>query len=307
MKKLFAGILCATTMMTAVVPALAVEAPKVVSPIVLVTQQSFKVQYTLKINDKNVNLGTQNIVKIKDKIMVPLRITSEALGFTVIWDAQKQTIHMDDGNMETDLTLGEDNYFAYSSKSIGMTEPESLGVAPTTIEGSIYVPVDFYKILLTDSDSVNIKDDVINISYILEKSDKASDLIGMPSPLVNYTTLDEARKAIGFKFTVPTTIPDNYKMGDIIVIGNELAEILYRYDDKEILYRTAKGNADISGDYNDYDKVKTIIIGNTEATVKGKNDSINLATWIKDGVSFSLSFDEAVNEKVLSKIIGSIE
>lgn len=173
-----------------------------------------------------------------------------------------------------------------SESRYALTAPQSLGVAPTNIKGYTYVPVDFYKIL---------------------KSDKPPDSIEIANPLVNCKTLDKARKLLGFSFAVPATLPDGYKMGDIIVINN-VAEIFYKNGNKEILYRTAKGNEDISGNYTVYDEVKTITVGNTKVTVKCKGDSINnLATWAKEGVSFSLSFDESINIKALTAIIESIK
>lgn len=309
MKKVLIG-LCAVTMLSAAVPAFAAEAANGLispNPTAGVTQKSPAVQHTLKINDKNVDLGTEKIVVMKDRIMVPLRITSEALGFTLKWDEKKQAIHMDNGIMQTDLTLGDDNYFAYSSKAIGMTAPLSLGVAPTIIKGATYVPVDLYKIVLTDPTCVSIKGSVISILTRSTEPEETLASAEIPNPLVNYSTLDEARKAVGFTFAVPATLPDGYQMKDIIVISNDLAEIFYLKGDKQIVYRTAKGTADISGNYHVYDKVRTITVGKTEITVKGKSDGIHLATWTSDGVSFSLSFDEAVNEEVLSTIIGSIK
>lgn len=308
MKKILVSFLCATTMTFAVVPAFAAETSNaLISPALTtaVAQKSPAMQYILKINGKNIDLGTLNIVKMNEQIMVPLRITSEALGFTVTWDGTKQTIHMDNGTMQTDLTLGEDNYFAYSSKAVGMTAPQRLGVAPTIIKGSSYVPLDFFKILLTDPNCISIKDSVISISTDSPKRNETSTSI--PNPLVNYSTLDEARKAIRFTFTVPRDLPAGYQMKDIIVISNNLAEIFYLKGDSQIIYRTAKGNADISGDYNAYDKVRIITAGNIPITVKGKSDSIKLATWTNDGISFSLSFNEAVNEKELLTIIESIQ
>jgi hypothetical protein len=139
------------------------------------------------------------------------------------------------------------------------------------------------------------------------KSNKELSEQQISNPMIKYSTLDEARKAVGFNFLIPTALPDGYQMKDIKVINNSMAEIFYKKDDYKILYRTAKGNADISGDYNIYDKVKTITVGNIQVTIKGKSDSVNLATWSKDGVSFFLSFDEAVNEKVVSTIVESIK
>lgn len=129
----------------------------------------------------------------------------------------------------------------------------------------------------------------------------------IPNPLVSYSTLEEARKAIGFSFAVPTRLPANYQRKDIIVIDGDLAEIFYRNGNKNILYRTAKGNSDISGDYTVYEEVKTAEIGNMKVTMKGKGSLINLALWTKGGISYSLNFDEACDLKSVTSIIDSIK
>lgn len=309
MKKRVISFLCAATIMIAAIPAYAAGTHNALispKPAVIAKKEAQTVQYTLKINDKDVDLKNHGTVIINDKVMIPLRITAEALGFTVTWDGKKQAVHMDNGLMQTDLTIGKDNYFAYSSKALGMTAPQSLGAAPTIIKGSVYVPVDFYKIIFHNPNCVTIKDKVISISYAPVRPN-TQFINGMPNPLVKYSTLDEARKAIGYDFAVPATLPEGYEMKDIIVISNNLAEVFYMKDDSSILYRTSKGTVDISGDYNEYDNVKTVIVGNAEVTVKGNGDSINLATWSKDGVSYSISFGEAVNEKALSTFIESIK
>lgn len=307
MKKILIGILCVSAIMSAEVPAVDAKAsnqPVTTNPAVTVTQKSPEVKYALKINNKNVNLRKLKIVSSKNHILVPLRITSEALGFDIKWDGNKQTVHMDNGIMQADLTLGINSYCAYSSKAIGMTEPESLSEAPKMIGGSVYIPVEFYKIVLADQHCVSVKNGIVNISTTGEAENRTQ----IPNPLVNYNTVDEARKAVGFDFAVPAIVPDGYKMGDIIVISNDLAEIFYKNGDNEILYRSAKGNADISGSYTVYDKVKAITVGNSDITIKGNaGDNVNLATWTRDGVSFSLSFDQGVDQKVLSTMIRSIK
>lgn len=141
----------------------------------------------------------------------------------------------------------------------------------------------------------------------LTKPNKELSPKQIPNPIKEYSTFDEARKAAGFDFVIPTVLPDDYHIKYIKVINNSMAEISYIKGDFKILYRTSMGNADISGDYNVYDKVKTITAGNTEVVIKGKSDCFNLATWTKDGVSYSLSFDEAVNEELLLTIVESIK
>jgi hypothetical protein len=307
MKKILISFLCASAIMSAAVPAVDAKAANqavTTNSTFSVTQESREVQYILKVNNKNVNLRKLKIVSSKNHILVPLRITSEALGFDVKWDGNKQTVHMDNGIMQADLTLGINSYCAYSSKAIGMTKPVSLSEAPKIIGGSVYIPVEFYKIILTDGNCVSVKNGIVNIST----KGNAENKTQIPNPLVNYNTVNEARKAAGFDFAVPAIVPDGYKMGDIIVISNDVAEIFYKNGDNQILYRTAKENADISGDYTVYDKVKAFTVGNSDITIKGNaGDNVNLATWTRDGVSFSLSFDQGVDQKVLSTMIRSIK
>jgi hypothetical protein len=140
-----------------------------------------------------------------------------------------------------------------------------------------------------------------------DKTNKKINSSQIPCPLVNYNTIDEARKAVGFTFAVPSVMPDSYNMKDIIVISNDLAEVFYYKGDNCILYRTAKGNDDISGDYNIYTEKKTITIGNAKITCKGENGSIKLATWSNDGISYSLSFKEGIDENGLTKVIENIK
>jgi hypothetical protein len=267
----------------------------------IVLQKPTTLKYKVKVDGKLLDMGNQQIYKIGKQVMVPLNITAKALGITVTRDDKNKTITVDNGTMKSNLVIGEDLYCAYSSKAIGMTTPQKLGVAPTIIEKSTYVPAEFYKILLTDSRAVTIKGSVINILS------QASNAAGMPNPLVEYNTLDEARKAVGFEFGIPSVLPDGYKTDKFIVISNDLAEIFLIKDSNKILYRTAKGKNDISGDYNTYTKVNTIKHDNVEITTKGSENAIKLATWSKEDISYSLSFDEAVSEKVLLSIFDSIK
>ena len=76
----------------------------------------------------------------------------------------------------------------------------------------------------------------------------------MPSPLVEYTSIRDAWAVVGLPVYTPTLLPVGYVQKDIIVIDKSLAEIFYRNDSgKEILFRMAKGDADISGDSKVYE------------------------------------------------------
>ena len=82
---------------------------------------------------------------------------------------------------------------------------------------------------------------------------RAEPMAGMPSPLVEYPSVRDAWAVAGLPVYTPTLLPVGYAQKNVIVIDKSLAEIFYRNSaGKEILFRMAAGNADISGDSTAY-------------------------------------------------------
>ena len=121
----------------------------------------------------------------------------------------------------------------------------------------------------------------------------------MPSPLVAYTSVRDAWAVAG--------LPVGYAQKDIIVIDRSLAEIFYRNEaGKEILFRMAKGDADISGDNTVYEVNQVVQIGRQYIRVKGTEKRISLALWSRGGYTFSLSFEEPVSIEAVQAIVSTV-
>jgi hypothetical protein len=109
----------------------------------------------------------------------------------------------------------------------------------------------------------------------------------MPSPLVTYTSVRDAWAVVGLPVYTPTLLPVGYVQKDIIVIDKSLAEIFYRNDaGKEILFRMAKGDADISGDSTIYEVNQIVQVGRQYIRVKGTEKLVSLALWSRGGYNF---------------------
>ena len=82
-------------------------------------------------------------------VMVPLRTVAEALGFTVTWNGDG-TVTVDSGEMHSVITIGEDRYQAVTSieGAVGATGPLQLGAPPYVIQGTTYVPLKLFDVLL---------------------------------------------------------------------------------------------------------------------------------------------------------------
>ena len=81
--------------------------------------------------------------------MVPVRIVATELGFDVDWEAATQTIHLTNGEIQTDLTVGLDSYYYATAipGMVGMSAPTSFGAAPEWQQDGIYVPADLFDML----------------------------------------------------------------------------------------------------------------------------------------------------------------
>lgn len=125
---------------------------------------------------------------------------------------------------------------------------------------------------------------------------KPAGSVGLANPVKTYDSLAKAEKAAGFQFTVPEGVNvggADYAQYYWSTINNDLIEVRYGGEGDEVCYMRKAGISkgdkagevtDISGDYNVYDKVKTVDItleDGREATVtlKGQKNKFYLAIW----------------------------
>ena len=93
------------------------------------------------------------------------------------------------------------------------------------------------------------------MAFAAETTAVNDTIIGMPSPFIDYDTLEEAEKAVGFEINVPESI-DGYSEKLISVMDGKMIQIVFVEGDKQICIRKEKGNDDISGDYTKYAEKK---------------------------------------------------
>lgn len=253
--------------------------------------------YTLTIGTEKIDADTFTSGKC---IMLPLRATAEKLGFKVVWNEENQSIDLDDGEVNTKVYIGKDNYYMASSTAIGMSTPTALGAAPILKGDKTYVPAGMFEILCGKG-SVEVKDS----SVVINKD--ADNGTQIPNPWTEYKSVDEAKKAVNFEAPVPTKVTDGYKLDYISTLDGELLQIVYRNaEDKQISYRTAKGSEDISGDYNVYDTSEELQVGGNTVTVKGIGGKYYLAIWEDGESAYSLGMSAGADKAEMLKIIGSV-
>ena len=258
--------------------------------------------YSVVIENHTLDLCGETVYELNKHMMVPLRTVAEKLGFKVKWDGECQGISLDNGEVNTIVYIGQDNYYMASSTAIGMSAPTALGVAPALKNGTTYVPADMFNILYCE-DVVSVKDNVITIKT--DNDNNEEEIVGMPNPFVEYKTVDEAQKVLPFSAVVPSNVKE-YELEIVSVMSNEMLQLIYKNGDKEITYRVEKGSNDISGDYNEYKDIKTVKVGDVEVKVRKSEETMS-TIWTNGGLTFSLYSNGNLTEKDITDIISSIK
>lgn len=125
----------------------------------------------------------------------------------------------------------------------------------------------------------------------------------IPNPFMDYTSLDEAEKAVGFDFTMPEDLNGTADYAYRVMNGEMLEVICRNAAGEEVArFRKAKGADDISGDYSEYSDVRT---DNSlkNITYRGENGMFTGAIWVDGEYTYALSLEEAMNLDQVGVII----
>lgn len=122
----------------------------------------------------------------------------------------------------------------------------------------------------------------------------------------DYKTIEEAEKAVNFKMNPVKILPKGFNISNISVISNEIIQIEYSIGEKDIFFRAGKEVENTSGDYNEYKISKSIKVNDVNINLNGnKAKIINLATWEKEGISYSISSTSGIEEETMLNMIKS--
>lgn len=206
------------------------------------------------------------------------------MGFAVTWNGDG-TITVTGDERYAELTLGVNRYFAAPTQEGMMgTSLFSLSCAPYSIDGKTYVPVELFDALLGCKEgTVTLEGNTVKINT----NPSAEETVQIPSPFTDHATLADAAKAVGFELAAPETVNGNSRRG-IQTIDGEMIQVFYGDKDREVCIRKAPGTEDISGDFNQYAERSTETVGDVEVTMKGSDGQVCLATWTKDGYTYSI-------------------
>lgn len=113
-------------------------------------------------------------------------------------------------------------------------------------------------------------------------------MLGMPNPIKDFDTVEEAQKSLSFDTKVPENVPEKYKAVAFETISDKVLQVVYSDGKNEITYRTAQGTEDITGDYNKYAYTKKLKINGADVTIKGNGTKVYNVLCTKNDVTYSI-------------------
>ncbi len=147
-------------------------------------------------------------------------------------------------------------------------------------------------------------------------AEHAFPMVGMPSPIREFPTVDEAAKYMNITPQLPKVLPVGYNIESVSTIEKDVLQVVYAYQagedasrnqaaGKRIVYRVGTTKGDISGDHNDYRVTATEKVNGTKVTFKGGEKMVYLAGWTKDGQTHAMYFERPVTRDMAKAIIAN--
>lgn len=140
-------------------------------------------------------------------------------------------------------------------------------------------------------------------SLIQNEKDNTPDVIQLANGIVEVGSSKELSDLIGFEVKDIENLPFKPVQCAYTVHWNELAQILYTGDEQTMAFRKSQGNEDNSGDFNVYTNIIEIQINQQSITLKGSDNSYNLATWSEGDYSYSIRSSISLTEEEWESII----
>ena len=74
-----------------------------------------------------------------------------------------------------------------------------------------------------------------------------------------------------------------------------------------VLIRKAISDEDISGDYNEYENIKTVSVNDLQVTMRGNGECVNVATW-KDGeYAYAISTSADISSDEMIELVSAVK
>lgn len=129
-----------------------------------------------------------------------------------------------------------------------------------------------------------------------EPEEGDNSVVLTPNPVQELESPEGFSQYLTFTPVLPSDLPQGYAAKSYAVLAGELAQVTYSDGSTQIVYRTALGAKEISGDSTLYPENRTVVTPSGHYQMMGDRGRVFLVTWQNEACSYSLSFTPAAAE-----------
>lgn len=145
---------------------------------------------------------------------------------------------------------------------------------------------------------------------IQENNERIGTTAETNSEITEVDDMDSARALLNEQWDIqqPGALPEGFSVQGYYVYDRNMVEIRYHDEEgHELYYRTSTRSGDISGSAQRYEQNDTIEAGAfSDIWLKGSNTLWNVAVWVKDGISYSITDENGLTTQELTAMIESL-
>lgn len=133
------------------------------------------------------------------------------------------------------------------------------------------------------------------------------------SDILEFASAGELSAQAGEEITDIVSLVKQSTESHYLLYDDGMMEIDYFVDGANIYYRKVPEKAvseyassDISGEFIGYSVVSEKTIGETTVTLKGTEETVNVASWTRDGYVYSLLHDRGLEDEAMTELLNEI-
>lgn len=140
-----------------------------------------------------------------------------------------------------------------------------------------------------------------------QSSSVSAATVSQPQAEQSFASLSDAAAALGFTPLVPAEVPAGFTLTAIRTLDGGMLELEYTSGRSSILFRTAPGSDDLSGDNTEYAYTATIDEEGAARSYSGASEQkLNLAVWAQGDASYAVIAPQGLSTDEMHTITQSV-
>lgn len=128
---------------------------------------------------------------------------------------------------------------------------------------------------------------------------------GQTGTPVQYDSLSDLSKAVGFNVVNPQNVPEGYALAGYYAVGGNLAQIAYVNGENELIFAMTTQQK-VECDLGTFDEIKTVDMNGVSLELSLSGGSVHLAAARAGGYTYAIYSRSGLTEEAITQMAGGL-